>query len=798
MNSGDEFENDSPQGDPSSAVKKRRLYGACDACRKKKIRCDSAIMPDNKCSSCVASGFKCEHTPRRTKVQEREHQRDHYIRTLEDRLSKLERALRSYNYPQAEISNPLQQSSSPARESLSTLYEPAFNIPSPESLAYSSTSSEADPQDDSDDTEAPHVNYLSSRLHQLSLDPSEQRFFGRSSPYALVTHAVEVRKEITGDQYPLSGLTSRRPMYWTLLPWEQSYASADCAISYIYPEPDLMHKLIDLYFTEFSIFVPLLHRPTFEKLVRNGLHLNDPAFGACLLLVCAVASRFSNDPRVFLEEETNAGTRLSAGWKFFRQVPLMPKYLVSRVSVYDLQFYGLAVMYLLGSGIYHMSWNLLGLGIRLALERGLHRRRKDDHKPTIDEELSKRAFWCFVNMDRMLSTFSGRPLGLHDEDLNIELPVECDDEYWEVDESGHVTFNQPQGKPSKMASFIAYSKLCRILAYSMRTLYSSKKTQAAAHLPNDEWEQRIVAEIDSAMNRWKDSLPDHLEWDPHREDYIAFRQSSVLHALYYQVQIQVHRPFLQKQSPLSMLSFVICTNAARSCSHLLELQMKRNAYFFPQATTSAFITGIVLFLNLISGKRAGVAVAPDKNLADLDRCLQVLKQIESTWHIAGRFWDVLHGLATIRNELDTTSPDPRLSKKRSYQSRSSSVTSASNVAVTPEISLPLDYLPPDVRGSPYGAPPSWVPDGSHLMQTVKAESFQGPRLTKAANVDPHPFIADDENIFPMSAQMEMGNAFIDDGTLPMWYNLPMNFNVHEWESFISSVNEASQNSLPVI
>jgi hypothetical protein len=50
-------------------------------------------------------------------------------------------------------------------------------------------------------------------------------------------------------------------------------------------------------------------------------------------------------------------------------------------------------MYLLGSGISHVSWNLLGLGIRLALERGLHKQRKDDHRPTVDDELSKRAFW---------------------------------------------------------------------------------------------------------------------------------------------------------------------------------------------------------------------------------------------------------------------------------------------------------------------------------------------------------------------------------------------------------------------
>src|ERR1700760_506569 len=107
--------------------------------------------------------------------------------------------------------------------------------------------------------------------------------------------------------------------------------NADSSITFVYPEADLMRQLIDLYFNDFHIFIPLFHRPTFEKLVRENLHLRDHSFGACLLLVCAIGSRSSEDPRVLLEEEINVGTRLSSGWKYFCQVPLMPKYLLSKV-----------------------------------------------------------------------------------------------------------------------------------------------------------------------------------------------------------------------------------------------------------------------------------------------------------------------------------------------------------------------------------------------------------------------------------------------------------------------------------
>jgi hypothetical protein len=90
-----------------------------------------------------------------------------------------------------------------------------------------------------------------------------------------------------------------------------------------------------------------------------------------------------------------------------------------------------------------------------------------------------------------MSSHSGRPLGIHEEEyafhysavsshlystlsFDIEYPAECDDEYWEVDEEGHVSFNQPPGKPSKITGFIAYVKLTEMLAYTTRTLYSTK------------------------------------------------------------------------------------------------------------------------------------------------------------------------------------------------------------------------------------------------------------------------------------------------------------------------------------
>ena len=68
-----------------------------------------------------------------------------------------------------------------------------------------------------------------------------------------------------------------------------------------FPPDDLMPALWDLFFTRCNMYMPLLHRPTFEQGIADGLHLRDEGFGSTVLLACAIGARFSGDPRVLLE-----------------------------------------------------------------------------------------------------------------------------------------------------------------------------------------------------------------------------------------------------------------------------------------------------------------------------------------------------------------------------------------------------------------------------------------------------------------------------------------------------------------
>jgi hypothetical protein len=102
-----------------------------------------------------------------------------------------------------------------------------------------------------------------------------------------------------------------------------------------FPEPDLLPQLVNLYFTYINPFMPLLHRPTFEKSIADDLHHRDVQFAMVTLLVCAIGVRFSEDPRI----PPNFEEPSSPGYVWFYQAQDMRRFALLKPSLYDLQGY---------------------------------------------------------------------------------------------------------------------------------------------------------------------------------------------------------------------------------------------------------------------------------------------------------------------------------------------------------------------------------------------------------------------------------------------------------------------------
>ncbi|KAF8972347.1 fungal-specific transcription factor domain-containing protein [Flammula alnicola] len=705
MSSNEEETNDGDNSGSYQSLKKRRMQRACDICRRKKSRCDGAQMPGNRCSNCIAYSSDCTYIeaakkrgPPKAYVT--------YVESLENRVEKLEKLLRRlcaddavYNELIESLDNNWKAERAPVNPSslvtdlacrsnegstigldivASAIPGVADNAASPTGL-------------DEDDDET--CLLLSDDLKQMDLEPHEYRFFGKSSGIMLLRTALELKNEYTGSDITLTDLRhgqkpplqNLRMEFWTLRPWEKVFNTSERG-HYTFPEHDLSMHLIDLYFTHVNLYLPLLHRPILKSW--------NETFAPVFLLVCAVGARYSDDPRVKLE---GYDSYHSCGWKWFGQVQAVRRSMLTPPTLFDIQLYCLSAQFLQGSSAPQSCWTIVGIGIRLAQDVGAHRRKLHTHTLTAEDELWKRAFWVLVCLDRMMSSCLGRPCATQDEDFDLDLPIDCDDEYWENPDP-EKCFKQPPNKPSSISHFILYLKLHQILAFSLRTIYSINKSKILLGFVGQEWEQHIVAELDSALNKWVDSVPDHLRWDPNREDDMFFNQSVSLYSTYYYIQILIHRPFIpspSKPSPLSFPSLAICTNAARSCSHVIDVQRQRTrCQNRGLRYIAVFTSAVVLLLSIWGGKRSGLSTDPNREMADVHKCMQVLRNFEARRNPAGRLWDILYELASV-GELPLPQRSPPSTNKRERGSE----TPMSSTASESSMSMDQSDMPRNIAGS---------------------------------------------------------------------------------------------------
>ncbi|KAJ7629448.1 fungal-specific transcription factor domain-containing protein [Mycena polygramma] len=668
------------EGLPVPGSKRRRLRGSCDICKQRKIRCDSSQMPGNKCSNCISFNSECTHTPTPKAVVPKKHVASKTppgAPTDNDKSAKAHVAaivMQATSYiGDTDVRRVLLDVARYARSLENELASHRRSSSVPSSL--SSMNSPSPPQAVKEEETDTFVNgILTDRFDRFRMDSDLNRYFGKSSHFELINTAIDI-KSIAVNPPEVIPPPVKRPLFWRS-PWEYDHlAFEDVPPPLVFPEPDLLRILVDIFFAKVHIVLPFLYRPAFEKSLATGLHIVDHQFGSTVLGVCAVAAKYCDDPRVVLE---GTETRLSSGWQYYRQLQPTRRSLMRPFTLYEAQTICLCVFYLQGSSAPDGCWALLGAGVRYAQDVGAHRRNRYDDK-VLDEQW-KRVFWMLICIDTLASSFCGRPRATSDDDYDLDYPLEVDDEYWEASDPG-LAFKQPPERPSIVSYFTAYLKLMEIIGMAQKTIYLVNQKNRT-----EEWIQDTVVSLDSALNNWIDSIPVHLRWDPHMEDPVFATQSAVLYACYYHVQIQIHRIFIvspggrgtQKcKMPYNYPSLAICANSARACSHVMEVASKRGFLCNPHTLNAVFDACIVLLLNVWGGRFVGLTVDPQKCLQDVDICLRVFRAYETRWQIAGRQHDIIMELMNATNMDGNFTPNP-LKRGRAPDPETRDVVHASN------------------------------------------------------------------------------------------------------------------------
>ncbi|KAF5340506.1 hypothetical protein D9758_014545 [Tetrapyrgos nigripes] len=508
------------------------------------------------------------------------------------------------------------------------------------------------PSTENDDSDYSEGDLLSQEMAKMRLSRIENRHFGRSSNAFLVASALEFLKQ--GPAF------DKRSEYWVLSPYERTRIEEEPMLQF--PDDDHLQRLLEAYFAFHHPYQPLLHRASFERSVAEGLQLRDHQFGALLLAVCSVASKYSEDPRNLPKESSAV---LALGWRWFQQLKLTRLIFAEPVSLYELQTYCLQIHFLQTSYQSEAAWVLAGLCIRFAHERGLHRRRDPSEKPTLERELWKRAFWFLVCVDTILGASLGRPSATSKDDYDLEPLIEFDDSAWDspfIDVSALA--------PSK-TSISAYCnclvQLIEILSFTQRTLYSIRKSELVetTRISDTQWTENTARQIESALNNWEDTLSSHLKWDPHHPNNIHFVQSATLHAVYYWVQMHGHRsfiPVLKRGGPVSIKfsSVAICMNAGRSCVNIAHVFFKRHRYVtLPLPVECTTVKDVEVVLTVIYPCELQLQLNRQKEMLNVYKCLEILREWEKS--------DIIQAIVSSGGLQPPYQEDPQETLKRSRE-----------------------------------------------------------------------------------------------------------------------------------
>ncbi|KAJ5569515.1 uncharacterized protein N7459_008945 [Penicillium hispanicum] len=178
-------------------------------------------------------------------------------------------------------------------------------------------------------------------------------------------------------------------------------------------------------------------------------------------------------------------------------------------------------------------WHVLGATMRLAVSLGLHKARS--YASVTEEEMAKRVFWSLYNLDRLIASTLGRPLGIADEDITVSLPRELNDDGTEAPGASAMTIP------------VQVIRLRRIFSRIYRYLYSGLPC------PSPQEVTVTLGQFRREVDEWRMSAPVYPSALLYSTSYYDY--------LYYTTLLLMYRPSQRNPTP-DATSIVSCGDSS--------------------------------------------------------------------------------------------------------------------------------------------------------------------------------------------------------------------------------------------
>ncbi|KAL6400206.1 transcription activator protein acu-15 [Ilyonectria robusta] len=460
----------------SHSVKRPRLGErtmlACIGCKQKKLKCDGQSP---RCQNCSRSGRECLVEDPATGLYR---PRD-YMQSLEARVAYLEGLLQKTR-PDVALDHLVESEQSPRGDIQQASASGLHNAPQDDAQGGPSIEVE-DPADQ-----------LSADVALLCLSAAgkEPHYFGPSSAVSfsrIVSAAMKLPRKVGGSQN-------------SVLMAENAAFSSARLFPISFPSPALGSTLSQAYFNNLHPQYPFLHRPTFEfwedscmKADASGnLYIAGDVALFFVWMVYAIAS-LALGPAHYDTAESY----------YYMALEHQPAVL-ELDSIESIQSLLSCAVYSIRSPTGGSLWRISGVAIRYCVELGYHRSVNRYRKQTnpLVAEMSKRCFWVAYDIDRVASFILGRPVGIPDDCIDAEMPLDIDDE--NINTLGLLQDPRSSNSepPTHMTGAIHIIKLRRLWSKIGNTIYPTITNSC-----QDVAQKPLIDKLAQELEEWHANIP---------------------------------------------------------------------------------------------------------------------------------------------------------------------------------------------------------------------------------------------------------------------------------------------------
>jgi hypothetical protein len=435
------------------------------------------------------------------------------------------------------------------------------------------------------------------------------------------------------------------------------------------PPKEIQEHLAEVYFDfVYGQSYPLLHKPSFMRRLAAG-----KVPPVLILAMCAISARFSTHPQLRTEPCFLRGDN----WGERAREIALKRYDSPNITI--LIVYLLLGLHEFGTCQGGRSWMFGGMAQRMAYALQLHKENEydplvseADRKPlsATDREIRRRTMWSCFLMDRFNSSGTDRPLFVHEQYIEAQLPVK---EHLYLHEIHAPTENLEGGVPNPVAPDSGQLADPRdnmgVSAYTIRLVCVWGKLIKYMNLGGKERETEPMWSSESTYHaikkearEFKDSLPEMLVYTPENLKSHAIGKTAnsflYLHILWQQIMLFMHRfalPSTAGSRPPKDMPHDFLTESARSAldaanqiSILINEAMDHNVVA-PFAGYSAFFSSTVHVHGVFS-KNPKLEAQSKKYLAYNVKYLTKMK----------KYWGMFHYIAENLKELYRQHADAQL------------------------------------------------------------------------------------------------------------------------------------------